>query len=419
MNKPSQDKLTPAEIAIIISKKYIQDNNDINNDKLSVIFQKIPFEQIEIYNANLILSDFLNIAYTYKNKFAIKIIFEAWERVYSPEGDISIFSFLFTISTIPKNAFTFAIRSFEDITFSEVIIDLIHYDRSIDILPACNLAVDVFGEQTFKTYENLREEAKMNDNLAIEEFMIAKMEEIAPFQPKPSWVKQFLTDSLPKENELVDFLPILEQKVELPSNEDAVQLLTSKLYEQGISIDNKEGEEEEKSAKAELRVYLKIATREEKLHLLESILSSESQELVQKELEYYRNLFRFYGPINVSSIHDDDNNNDDDDNNEYRMFLCDMYDYDEDYGFIRPWFRGSCDHCHKKIQYSWYAVRSPKPSGGWAGCYCSYECVRNDIDRSDESEQSKELNEIIESLINVFELKMNQIGIQDRLPSDN
>jgi hypothetical protein len=67
MNK----KPTQAEIAIAIIKQYIQVNQDVQNNKLQLIFDKIPFDKITKFNANLILCDFLSLAHKAKNKFAI------------------------------------------------------------------------------------------------------------------------------------------------------------------------------------------------------------------------------------------------------------------------------------------------------------------------------------------------------------
>ena len=39
------------------------------------------------------------------------------------------------------------------------------------------------------------------------------------------------------------------------------------------------------------------------------------------------------------------------------------------------WFRGYCPICHYRISKACYCARIPLPSGGWYGCYCSWDCV--------------------------------------------
>jgi hypothetical protein len=43
------------------------------------------------------------------------------------------------------------------------------------------------------------------------------------------------------------------------------------------------------------------------------------------------------------------------------------------------WFIGACQQCHKKIMKRCHAVRQPRPVGGWRGCYCSWYCVRKEL----------------------------------------
>lgn len=43
---------------------------------------------------------------------------------------------------------------------------------------------------------------------------------------------------------------------------------------------------------------------------------------------------------------------------------------------FKSWYRRVCSFCHKRISKPCYAARRPEiGSGGWGGCYCSWECV--------------------------------------------
>ena len=64
-----------------------------------------------------------------------------------------------------------------------------------------------------------------------------------------------------------------------------------------------------------------------------------------------------------------------------RMLTCRCRDFDVD-GFDfednEPfgWFEGACDGCEKKIEDPSHCLRFPIYGGGWVGCYCSIECIR-------------------------------------------
>jgi hypothetical protein len=76
-----------------------------------------------------------------------------------------------------------------------------------------------------------------------------------------------------------------------------------------------------------------------------------------------------------------------------RVFTCyensidltlgdDILDIRADLGLLHEinWFTGQCDKCPNKIKWKHYALRMPLETGGWRGCYCSFECIRDDID---------------------------------------
>lgn len=389
----NEDTVITPETTLKFAEYYILKNDEI---KLQQILTKIPFEKLDKNKSNFLLLNLLNICYKSNNKNSTPIIFDTWQRLYPNEIHlIPIFSLLFTVIPSDNEAFKFAILSFEDITFVEVIVDLINYDTTINAISACNLAIFVFGNQKYKTYEFLRDEAISKQNIVIEEFMSLKMDQTAPFQNKPKWVNNYL-DKLPKENEYP--IPSIDIIIELPPDTIALKLLEAKANDIGLTTG------ENILANEELKAYLDIATREEKLQLFQPILTD--TESVQKELDYYRDLFRLFGPLNLPPLKEDEDVN----NEEYRMLTCNIYDYDEEYDVIRPWFTGICDYCRKRIRYSWYAIRFPDPEGGFRGCYCSFECLNNDINNvTDETD-------IAESLIRTLDHKINEIGIQDRLP---
>jgi len=45
----------------------------------------------------------------------------------------------------------------------------------------------------------------------------------------------------------------------------------------------------------------------------------------------------------------------------------------------RKWFTGNCLWCDVRIKKYVYCVRAPLVPGGWYGCYCSWNHVRDSI----------------------------------------
>lgn len=89
------------------------------------------------------------------------------------------------------------------------------------------------------------------------------------------------------------------------------------------------------------------------------------------------------------------------------------------------WFTGVCDQCRIRIEKECYAVRMPIETGGFIGCYCSFECLRDIIDvvSLDESvavstytgyEIEPRINVNRLYLINEMEKVYNKYGIWDR-----
>ena len=61
-----------------------------------------------------------------------------------------------------------------------------------------------------------------------------------------------------------------------------------------------------------------------------------------------------------------------------RMLVCNCVEgNDEEFGDDddADWFKGQCDDCGLLIKNRRHAVRVPRDSGGWSGCYCSFSCL--------------------------------------------
>lgn len=86
-----------------------------------------------------------------------------------------------------------------------------------------------------------------------------------------------------------------------------------------------------------------------------------------------------------------------------RMLTCQCreFDQDDDEEPDEPmspevWFTGTCDSCDLRIRDISHALRYPVVSGGWVGCFCSVECLKESRPRD-----ASDLGEII--LDSIFE----------------
>jgi len=77
------------------------------------------------------------------------------------------------------------------------------------------------------------------------------------------------------------------------------------------------------------------------------------------------------------------------------------------------WFTGECKHCQRTIPYKHYAIRMPMVQGGWYGCYCSFECLRNGVTYVDANLGFDEISVRTED-IDAMEREYQNYGIYDR-----
>jgi len=70
------------------------------------------------------------------------------------------------------------------------------------------------------------------------------------------------------------------------------------------------------------------------------------------------------------------------------------------------WFQGRCVVCHLTILKKCYALRMPLVGGSWRDCYCSFECLKKDVDEFDDT-----THQMINRLEGVYDL----YKIYDRL----
>tara|TARA_R110001599_G_scaffold66075_1_gene186482 strand:+ start:1776 stop:2966 length:1191 start_codon:yes stop_codon:yes gene_type:complete len=378
----------------------------IKNDNLEVLDKALRIMPLEkMKDEDTLLTTFLALCAAYNRAEASKMVLERWKVVYPDNDKIPLFSRLFLKRGMNNSTLSYLVSIHPEYTYVELMDDLAEFDASQEVMIACARAEKIFGEQPHSTYQILREHAQEFDNFIVEEYMVGKMEETASYASVPKYMQNHVGEYFPQYKET---LPTTEevyalaeeesqvQILDLPSDEKAVEMLTQGLSRYGISF------EEEAATKEFIRQQV-ASSEEMKRQLVTPLLRNE----MERELETDRLLFWTFGPSNPLVGQDLTIDAPSYKYGGCRMFLTDLFDYDEENEFLADWFTGNCQHCLLKIRERRYSVRHPRSMGGWTGCYCSWKCVR---DAWMEREEDKDL--LTEKLIEIFGKKMEEIGIQ-------
>ena len=382
------------KLAIILIR-----NDDL--ERLDKALRVMPLEKLRDEHQQLLFV-FLATAATYNREEATKMILERWKVVYPEQDKISIIPRLFLMTNINVPTLSWIIKIHPNYTFVEIMDELSEWDNSPEVVTATARADEIFGPQPNSIYKVVREHALALQNYKVEDYMKEKIKETSDYAPKPDYVKNYLGGDLKTEEELYEFADKESKRdiiVKKMSDVEAVELLTEGMAEYGISITEMD------QAKSYLLEELKNMTKDEKNELLKPVIQNkEESKLDSDEL-----LFRTFGPAHPLVDQDLTQNTPSSKYGGCRMFLCDLFDYDFEFDYLEDWFTGSCDQCLFRIKHRWYAVRRPRNLGGWEGCYCNFDCVRESL-----IEDGLEPALLQRKLIEKFEKRINKIGIQDR-----
>ncbi len=387
------------ELGLIhLTVNYIKNDDLIRLDKA---LRVMPLEKLKDKHQQLLFT-FLALSANYDREKAAKMILERWKVIYPEQDKISIIPRLFLMRNINISTLSWIIKIHPNHTFVDIMDDLSQWDNSPSIVTATARADEIFGQQPLTTYKLIRDHAASLDNYKVEEYMKEKIKEVSPYAPKPQYIKNYSQNDLKSEEELYKIAAeesIKDIIVKDMSDEKAVELLTEGMKDYGISVSEMD------QAKIFLLDKIKTMSLVERNELLKPVIQNKEElELDSDEL-----LFQTFGPAHPLV---DQDLTDDNISSKYggcRMFLCDLFDYDYDFDYVADWFTGSCDQCLSRIKHRWYALRRPRNLGGWEGCYCNFNCIRDSL-LTDGLEPAL----LQRDLINKFEKRIQKIGIQDR-----
>lgn len=388
--------------ALAVIQAIIDMIKDDRDEEISPLLEKLPLDKLENEQSDNLLNRFLSLCAEYNRPLCVKPILKTWEeKIYQANKEISFFSTLFLHPLFSDQLLRFLSIVFKDTTAQEILSEIIFYDPGSMTIQACAKVISAYGEQSRDVYNNLLHEADDYDNHEVYNFLIAKLEQTAEYVQTPEWVKNFTSHEVPKVSE-IKIAKSKPVEFDIPDIETAVNLLTDGLKTEGIAFEDLE------EAQTAVRRFWSIATYKEKVELIKPVMNKISLASLQDDIE----LFRILGPANPQL-------NASENELEYggwRMFISNIFDIDYDTDQSVDWFRGACDHCHLKIRYYWYALRIPQVNGGWSGCYCSFDCLREGLVEQEIRENDGVPDLLTTQMIELLEDQIYERGIQERIP---
>jgi hypothetical protein len=277
---------------------------------------------------------------------------------------------------------------------------------------------DIFGPQHYEVYERLVSILQPPNyiaptNMDIADFnrvvyshVLNRAKGISHYATVPKWI---LKISKPTP----DDIPYNDPKsipIKLPNNEEAAEMLVD-----SIRGDIKGGCKEEDLLIMKSTIIGAYSAAENDLKKIYILLPV--YHLFLERGKENITTFRFFGPSNPII------NSDGLSSEVCTRMLCDTSYFDHDIDEIDylgdereigplEWVEDTCDKCNKKIRQYNHSVRMPKEGGGWLGCYCSWECVEQDL-LTPSSEAETMIYEIRKYLIDYFRMLIDRIGIYD------
>lgn len=379
------------------------------------VLSKINLHKMDVEKSNDLLAIFLKTSNDFDQGECTRAIVDWWARSNPGNDKLSINTLMFMSRKFSMDILRHMVRNFPEKDFFDYADEFINADGSPETLDGFERMVDVFHpdqESIQYMMDRLKEQEDRESipNVNLKNYVSELFSKLSDPLPKPKWVKDFTNSEILPFDDEIEVPKLPEAVFELPDPELAADLLTRGLKGQGFNEKDLQG------IRVPIAEQYRKATDKEKAKLLQDVFVAKAG----LELGRLDNLFRIFGPVNPLPNSD---LSDDHPCFKYggcRMLTCLHHtNWDPDFGVIDEdladhydpeisgieWFKESCDYCHGKILKKCYAIRRPMIGGGWKYCYCSFNCLKDDI--GDPTPYDLPLIERIEK-------KTNEIGIQDR-----
>jgi hypothetical protein len=221
-----------------------------------------------------------------------------------------------------------------------------HYDGGALSAVAVPRILEVYSHVSVDDIRRLHMDAQEHSSIEGELVMKKYLEEYSEPAPRPPYIDDFsgIEDVIAGLGEWKSLA-----KGENLTPEEVGEGLTEGLEDNGIPL-----AEREENIKLIAERY-RQASASEKRQMVRPLIEQKVGEAMRESDD----LFRLFGPsfpvIGMDLTEDTE---------------CTQWTF---------WFRRSCDQCSQTILRKQYAVRRPMMDGGWVGCYCSWNCVEDNI----------------------------------------
>ncbi len=407
-------KITDRTTALIsLSQLKIQNGQQTTFKK---ILSLLPLEKLPIETTDSLLIMYITTAARYNQTWVVNDIFESWKRTFPDDLKISFMTNLFLHPILNNKLLSFVAGNREKKTFVEIITELIKFDSNTQVKMACAKALQIYGKQTKYIYQVLFD-VSQGINSQVNDFFKYQLSLVNDFQKKPVWIqddlirrinKGIITQiagniKMPTESAILAMLPPVKNVINIPPFSELTSILIQKYGNSGMTQEDKE------RALKMMTAVIQASTPAQRLKILNpDLLIDVRNTHILADEERDRKIFNILGPANplIDAVAEEMVYGGE------RMFVSYVYDNDNDddeFVDIVDWFTGSCQQCLKRIMKRWYAVRMPRPPGGWKGCYCSWKCVRDHLNDFFKPEMATYI------MIDVFEGQIKEFKIQDRV----
>lgn len=404
-----------------------------DRDTLDDILDSILFKEIDFDNAVTLVIGLLEICKDAADPELGKVIYDISDQFYPNNTSVEFVTYLIVNRKTKVDLLHFLIHDVIPFyNIGEIIYQMCMIEdiQSEDLTVAMNKCWQLFEVPTVNDLKRLYEYASTINQMMAREIGI-RLRKYNDYAPIPGWIIPL--PILPKESSVK--IPAEESfKIDLPSTEEMIEFLMSKIDENLKSqfvCQPEDDDEDNDNDRDELDINSVI--RNQLMASFNALSLNNKYEMAKEFIETWNmlavqqdiRLFVTLGPSAplVGSTYED-LKYDELDYGVTRMFIFNNFDFDptiEDddvYPDGTPknlvdWFVGHCQQCNLRIRRKYHAVRVPMIFGGWQGCFCSWECVRNNVIDNDSG------NDVMLKLIDIYEQEINNYKILDRVPDED
>ena len=360
----------------------------LDHTKLKEELNGFNIDQIDHKTIIRIVEILINASVIQNNKQALEFILEFFNQY--EDDDLSLYERIFTEMNLEDETLYYIVRNIPSITFLDFIDKIAMYSDVKADIKGIQKALRIFSKN------------HMFIKLAVD--IIRKLGNIELHDIIVDFVKDN-KDALHLETvDIPDYLiekcisnhhirTVIEEEKTSHEKVNVVDSLTSGLQNIGIAFEN--------NVENRNKIEKILEEHRDEYEKIKEEVSDQLWKIKRGDDELF---FKIFGPVNILTGEDFRLTNLSTLLGGNRMFVDNEIETNED-NIDEDWFIGICQRCLKKIPYDYYAVREPILDGGWQGCYCSWDCVKDDT-----LEESPFLFRMIDN----FKDQMKHIGILSR-----